>query len=155
MLRSSGEYGRIVRDPIFRKATHGLSNDIQRRGKLPRRNAFLLPLFLRDEIVRDSPWRTRPFALTSKAVNSGATTYSAAPAGGNLIAAANAEYRVHLSPEQKAQDLRYRFRLATPQLACPARPLLLSSQTVTSRSAGIELRWTIPGVQVPFRPTML
>src|SRR6267142_2761701 len=59
----------------------GFSNDIQRRGKLPRQNGFLLPNWLG-----------------------------------------------------------------------PARPLLLSSTNgVLHGSAGIELRWTIPGVQVPFR----
>jgi len=155
ILRSSGEYGRIVRDPIFSQGNAWafrttFSGAGSYRGEMP----FYSRFFSGDEIVRGlRPGELGPFALTSKAVNSGATTYSAAPAGGNLIAAANAEYRIPLvAGTQAAGFFDVGSGWLLPNWLGPARPLLLSSTNgVLHGSAGIELRWTIPGVQVPFR----
>jgi len=155
ILRSSGEYGRIVRDPIFSQGNAWafrttFSGAGSYRGEMP----FYSRFFSGDEIVRGlRPGELGPYALTSKAVNSGATTYSAAPAGGNLIAAANAEYRIPLvAGTQAAGFFDVGSGWLLPNWLGPARPLLLSSTNgVLHGSPGIELRWTIPGVQVPFR----
>jgi len=155
MLRSSGEYSRLVRDPIF---SHGNAWAIRTtfsgagsyRGEMP----FYSRFFSGDEIVRGlRPGELGPYALTPKTAGSDATTYSAAPAGGNLIAAANAEYRVPLSRGAEAAgffDLGSGWLL--PNWLGPAKPLLLpSTNGVLHGSTGIELRWTVPGVNVPFR----
>jgi outer membrane protein insertion porin family len=155
MLRSSSEYSRIVRDPIF---SHGNAWAIRTtfsgagsyRGQMP----FYSRFFSGDEIVRGlRPGELGPFALTSKMAGSGATTNSAALTGGNLIAGANAEYRIPLSRGAEAAgffDLGYGWLL--PNWLGPAKPLLLpSTNGVLHGSTGIELRWTVPGVNVPFR----
>jgi outer membrane protein insertion porin family len=155
MLRSSGEYRRLVRDPIF---SHGNAWAIRTifsgagsyRGEMP----FYARFFSGDEIVRGlRPGELGPYALTSKTAVCGATTYSAAPAGGNLIAGANAEYRVPLSRGTEAAgffDLGSGWLL--PNWLGPARPLFLpSTNGMLHGSTGIELRWTVPGVNVPFR----
>jgi outer membrane protein insertion porin family len=155
MVRSSGEYSRIVRDPIF---SHGNAWAIRTtfsgagsyRGEMP----FYSRFFSGDEIVRGlRPGELGPYALTSKMAGSGAPSYSAAPAGGNLIAGANAEYRIPLSRGTEAAgffDLGSGWLL--PNWLGPAKPLLLpSTNGVLHGSTGIEVRWTVPGVNVPFR----
>ncbi len=155
MLRSSGEYSRLAGDPIF---SHGnvwairatFSGAGSHRGEMPLYSRF----FSGDEVVRGlRPGELGPYALTSKTAGSGATTYSAAPAGGNLIAGANAEYRIPLSRGTEAAgffDLGSGWLL--PNWLGPAKPLLLpSTNGVLHGSTGIELRWTVPGVNVPFR----
>jgi outer membrane protein assembly factor BamA len=155
ILRTSGEYGRLVRDPIFSKSNAWAIRTTfcgagSYRGEMP----FYSRFFSGDEIVRGlRPGELGPYALTSKTAGSGAATYSAAPAGGNLIAAANAEYRIPLSRGTEAAgffDLGSGWLL--PNWLGPAKPLLLpSTNSVLHGSTGIELRWTVPGVNVPFR----
>jgi len=155
MLRTSGEYSRILRDPIFSKSNAWairatFSGAGSYRGEMP----FYSRFFSGDEIVRGlRPGELGPYTLTSKTAGSGATTYSAAPAGGNLIAGANAEYRIPLSRGTEAAgffDLGSGWLL--PNWLGPAKPLLLpSTNGVLHVSTGIELRWTVPGVNVPFR----
>jgi outer membrane protein assembly complex protein YaeT len=155
MLRTSGEYVRVARDPIFSPGNAWairttFSGAGSYRGEMP----FYSRFFAGDEIVRGfRPGELGPYALTSQTVNSGATTYSAAPAGGNLIAGANAEYRIPLSRGTEAAgffDLGSGWLL--PNWLGPARPLLLSSTNgVLHGSTGVELRWTVPVVNVPFR----
>ncbi len=155
MLRSSGEYSRLVRDPIF---SHGNAWAIRTtfsgagsyRGEMP----YFCRFFSGDEIVRGlRPGELNPYALTSKTAGSGATTYSASPAGANFVVAANAEYRIPLSSGTEAAgffDLGSGWLL--PNWLGPAKPLLLpSTNGVLHGSTGIELRWTVPGVNVPIR----
>ena len=155
MLRSFAEYGRLVRDPIFSpgnawamRTTFSAAGSY--RGEMP----FYSRFFSGDEIMRGlRPGELGPFAVTSKTAGSGATTYSAAPAGGNLIGAANAEYRIPLVAGTEAAgffDLGSGWLL--PNWLGPAKPLLLpSTNGVLHGSTGIELRWTVPGVNIPFR----
>jgi outer membrane protein assembly factor BamA len=154
MLRSSGEYSRIVRDPIF---SHGNAWAIQTtfsgagsyRGEMP----FFSRFFSGDEIVRGlRPVELSPYALTSKQQAPG-PPYSASPAGANFVVAANAEYRIPLSSGTEAAGF---FDLGSGWLLLnwlgPAKPLLLpSTNGVLHGSTGIELRWTVPGVNVPIR----
>jgi outer membrane protein assembly complex protein YaeT len=150
MIRSSAEYGRILHDPIFAQG-HAwafrmkFSGAGSYRGEMP----FFCRFFYGDEIVRGlRPGELGPYALTAKT-----TTYSAAPAGANLVGGANAEYRIPLSGGTEAAGF---FDLGSgwlvPNWLGPARPLLLrSTNGVLHGSTGIELRWTVPGVQVPVR----
>jgi len=155
ILRSSGEYGRIIRDPVFSKTnawafrtTFSASGSY--RGDMP----FYSRFFSADEIVRGlRPGELGPDALIFKSLNSGGATYSAAPAGANLIGGANAEYRIPLGGRAEAAgffDLGSGWLL--PNWLGPSRPLLLSSTNgVLHGSTGIEFRWTVPGVNVPIR----
>jgi outer membrane protein insertion porin family len=155
VLRSSVEYGRILHDPVF-SSSHAWAFQMKLigggsyRGDMP----FYSRLFPGDELVRGlNPGELGPYALTYKTASSGATTSSAAPAGANLATGANAEYRIPLGGRTEAAgffDLGSAWLL--PNWLGPARPLLLNSTNgVLHGSAGIELRWTIPGVQVPVR----
>jgi outer membrane protein insertion porin family len=155
MVRSSAEYGRLFRDPVF--APTGawafrttFSGAGSYRGDMP----FYARLFSGDELVRGfRPGELGPYAVTAKTAASGATTYSASPSGANLLTAANAEYRFPLSGGSEAAvffDLGSGVLL--PNWLGPTKPLLLSATNgVLHGSTGIELHWTVPGVQVPIR----
>ena len=155
MLRSSGEYGRIIHDPVFSqtnawafRTTFSAAGSY--RGDMP----FYSRFFSADEIVRGlRPGELGPDALIFKSLNSGGATYSAAPADANLIGGANAEYRLPLGGGTEAAgffDLGSGWLL--PNWLGPSRPLLLSSTNgVLHGSTGIEFRWTVPGVNVPIR----
>jgi outer membrane protein assembly factor BamA len=155
MLSSSGEYGRILRDPIFSQGNAWAIRTTFRgagtyRGEMP----FYSRLFSSDEIVRGlRPGELGPYALTPKMAASGATTYSAVPAGANLLAGANAEYRIpFVAGTEGAGFFDIGSGWLLPHWLGPLRPLLLRpTNGALHGSTGIEFRWTIPGVQVPFR----
>ena len=155
MVHFSAEYGRIFRDPFF--APGGawafrttFSGAGSYRGDMP----FYARLFSGDELVRGlRPGELGPYAVTARIAPSGATTYSASPSGANLVTAANAEYRFPLAGGTEAAafcDLG--SGLLLPNWLGPTKPILLGATNgVLHGSAGIELRWTVPGVQVPVR----
>jgi hypothetical protein len=155
MLRSSGEYGRILRDPIFSQGnTWAIRTTFSGAGSYRGEMPFYSRLFSSDEIVRGlRPGELGPYALAPKMASSGATLYSAVPAGANLLAGANAEYRIPLvAGTEAAGFLDIGSGWLLPHWLGPARPLLLSSTNgALHGSTGIEFRWTIPGVQVPIR----
>jgi outer membrane protein insertion porin family len=154
MIRSSSEYSRIFRDPFaptrawaFRTTFSGAGSY---RGDMP----FYARLFSGDELVRGfRPGELGPYAATATTTASGATTYSSSPAGANLVTAANVEYRFPLAGGTEAAaffDLG--SGLLLPNWLGPTKPLLLGATNgVLHGSTGIELRWTVPGVQVPVR----
>jgi outer membrane protein assembly factor BamA len=155
MVRSSAEYGRIFRDPFFAPTNAWalrttFSGAGSYRGDMP----FYARFFSGNELVRGlRPGELSPYALTTRTVTSGATTPSAAPAGANLLGAANAEYRIPLRGGTEAVGF---FDLGSglllPNWLGPTKPLLLGATNgVLHGSTGIELRWTVPGVQVPVR----
>ena len=155
MLRASGEYGRIVRDPILSHDTAWafrttFSAAGSYRGEMPSYSR----IFSGDEIVRGlRPGELGPCALVYKAAKSGSTVNSVAPAGANLVGGANAEYRIPLGGGTEAAGY---FDLGSgrllPNWLGPTRPLLLrSTNGVLHGSTGIEFRWTVPGIQVPVR----
>jgi outer membrane protein assembly factor BamA len=94
-----------------------------------------------------------PYSVFSSVSNSGNQTYSAVPSGANAVAAANAEYRVPLGGgAQAAAFLDLGSGWLLPNWLGKARPTLLDSTNgILHGSVGIELRWTVPGVQVPVR----
>jgi outer membrane protein assembly factor BamA len=155
MVRSSAEYGRIFRDPLF--APTGawafrttFSGAGSYRGDLP----FYARLFSGDELVRGlRSGELGPYAVTARTAASGATTYSASPAGANLITASSAEYRFPLAAGTEAAaffDLG--SGLLLPNWLGPTKPVLLGATNgVLHGSTGLEFRWTVPGVQVPVR----
>jgi len=155
LVRSSAEYGGIFRDPVFAPAgawafRTTFSGAGSYRGDMP----FYARLFSGDELVRGlRPGELGPYAVTARSAASGATIYSAVPAGANLVTAASAEYRFPLAGGTEAAGF---FDLGSglllPNWLGPTKPLLLGATNgVLHGSAGIELRWTVPGVQVPVR----
>jgi outer membrane protein assembly factor BamA len=156
IVRSSAEYSRIFRDPFFAPAAGAwafrttFSGAGSYGGDMP----FYARLFSSDEFVRGlRPGELGPYAITTRTAASGATTYSASPSGANLLSAANAEYRFPLAGGTEAAaffDLG--SGLLLPNWLGPTKPLLLGATNgVLHGSSGIELRWTVPGVQVPVR----
>lgn len=155
MLRSSAEFGRIVRDPVFSQGNSwAVRTTFRGAGSYSGGMPVFARLFSADEIVRGlRPGELGPDALIFKSLNSRGATYSAAPAGANLLSGANAEYRIPLGGGTEAAgffDLGSGWLL--PNWLGPTRPLLLSSTNgVLHGSTGVELRWTVPGVNVPIR----
>lgn len=155
MLRSSAEAARIFRDPLFSPAnawafrtTFNAAGSY--RGDAPLYSRF----FSGDEFVRGlRNGELGPIALTNRVTPNGATVTSPSPAGANLITAANAEYRIPLrNGAQAAGFLDLGSAWLLPNWLGPTKPALLSATNgVLHGSTGIELRWTIPGVDVPVR----
>jgi outer membrane protein insertion porin family len=155
MLRASGEAARIFRDPVLASTNAWafrttFSTAGSYRGDMP----FYSRFFAGDEFVRGlRTGELGPLAMTPKTMPSGATTYAPSYAGANLVTAANAEYRIPLRNGVEAAgffDLGSGWLL--PNWLGPSKPALLSATNgVLHGSTGLQLQWTIPGVQVPFR----
>jgi outer membrane protein insertion porin family len=154
MVRSSAEYSRILPDPFTATRAWAFRTTVSGAGSYRSGMPFYARLFTGDELVRGlRPGELGPYAVTARTAANGATTYSASPAGANLVAAANAEYRF---PMGGGTDAGAFFDLGSglllPNWLGPTKPLLLGATNgVLHGSTGIELRWTVPGVQVPVR----
>jgi outer membrane protein assembly factor BamA len=155
MLRSAGEYSHLHRDPVFSS-----NNAWAFRTTFSGAGSYSgdMPLYARffsgDQFVRGlQTGELGPYEMTTKTTSAGLPLPSAAPAGANLIAATNAEYRVHLGGGAEAVgffDMGSGWML--PNWLGPTRPVLLSGTNgVLHGSTGIELRWTVPEVQIPVR----
>ena len=155
VIRSNEEYARIFPDPFFnhknawafRTTFSGVGSY---RGDLP----LYAMLFSGDAQVRGlSSGELGPYAVFPSISSLGNQAYSAHPAGANVITAANAEYRVPLGGGIQVVgffDLGSGWLL--PNWLGPTRPSLLDSTNgILHGSVGIELRWTVPGIQVPVR----
>jgi len=155
LLRSSEEYARLVPDPLFnhqnafafRTAVGGAGSY---RGDMP----LYARLFPTDDQVRGlRTGELGPYAVVSSISSTGNTQFSAVPAGANLFTAVNLEYRIPISSGTQATgffDLGSGWLL--PNWLGPTRPLLLAStNSVLHGSTGIQLQWTVPGIQVPVR----
>jgi outer membrane protein insertion porin family len=155
VIRSNEEYARIFRDPFF---NHGNSWAFRTtfggvgsyRGDLP----LYAMLFSGDAQVRGlSSGQLGPYAAIPPVSSAGNQIYSALPAGANVVAAANAEYRIPLGGGTQVVgffDLGSGWLL--PDWLGNARPTLLESTNgILHGSVGIELRWTVPEIQVPVR----
>jgi outer membrane protein assembly factor BamA len=155
MVRSSAECGRISRDPFFAPTNAWafrttFSGAGSYRGDMP----YYARFFSGDELVRGlRPGELGPYALTTTTAASGATVPSAALAGANLLAGASAEYRIPLVGGAQAagfSDLGSGWM--RPNWLGPTKPLLLGTTNgALHGSVGIELRWTVPEIQVPIR----
>ena len=155
MVHSSAEYGRIFRGPLFAPAgTWAFRTTFSGAGSYRGDMPFYARLFSGDELVRGlRAGELGPCAVTTRIAPSGVTIYSASPSGANLVSAVNAEYRFPLAVGTEAAaffDLG--SGLLLPNWLGPTKPVLLGATNgVLHGSAGIELRWTAPGVQVPVR----
>jgi outer membrane protein assembly complex protein YaeT len=155
VIRSYEEYARVFRDPFlsrhnawaFRTTFRGAGSY---QGDMP----LYARLFSGDAQVRGlNSGELGPYAVIPSVSNSGKQIYSALPAGANVISAANAEYRVPFGQSIQAAGF---FDLGSGCLLAnwlgKARPMLLDSTNgILHGSVGIELRWTVPGIQVPVR----
>lgn len=155
MLRSSAEAARIFRDPLFlRKNSWAFRTTFGAAGSYHGEMPFYSRFFSGDEYVRGlGTGELGPLAMTEHLTPSGASIPSPSYAGANLITAANAEYRVpfHNGFETAAFFDLGSGRLLTNWLG-PTKPNLQSATNgILHGSTGLQLQWTIPGVQVPFR----
>lgn len=155
MVRSSAEYSRIFRDPFlapnnalaFRTTFNGAGSY---RGDMP----YYARFFSSDELVRGlRPVELGPYAFTATTAANGASVPSTAPAGANLLSAASAEYRIPLGGgTQAAAFFDLGSGLLLPNWLGLTRPILLGATNgALHGSTGVELRWTVPEVQVPVR----
>ncbi len=155
LLRSSAVYARIFPDPFLQRgnawAFRGtFSGAGSFRGDLP----FASRLFTSDAFVRGfRPGEIGPYSPVRTRNPDGTDFAYASPAGATLLGAGNAEYRVPLADHFEAAgftDLGSGWLL--PNWLGHSRPdLLHATNGVLRGSAGLELRWTVPGVQVPIR----
>ncbi len=154
LVRSKAEYGRIVRDPIFKSQNAWAFRTTFRgagsySGDMPPSARW----YVGDEFVRGlRDGELGPQAGVSS-TPSGASRYSAAPAGANLIGASNAEYRVRLGGATEAAGF---FDVGSGLLQRNWlgrwKPAVIDSTNgIVHGSTGIELRWTLPQVGVPVR----
>ncbi len=155
LLRSSGEYAHLFPDTIFNHANSwafrsSFSGAGSYRGDMP----LYARIFSGDDQVRGlRTGELGPYASVSSVTASGNTQYSAAPAGANLIGATNMEYRLPLATGMQAAGF---FDLGSgrllPNWLGHTRPSLLDTTNgLLHGSTGIELQWTVPGIQVPVR----
>jgi len=155
LLRSSAEYGRIVRDPVFDKQNAWAfriyaSGAGSYSGDMP----LYARLFPGDELVRGlRAGELGPYAANGALEADGTTKYSAAPAGSNVAAAANLEYRVPLREGLEwAGFFDAGSGLLLPNWLGNSRPTLLAGTNgVLHGATGIQLTWTAPGVHLPVR----
>jgi outer membrane protein assembly complex protein YaeT len=155
VIRSNEEYARIFPDPFFnRQNAWAFRTTFSGAGSYHDDMPPYARLFSGDLQVRGlHSGELGPYAAFPSVISSGNQTYTALSAGANLISAANAEYRVPLRGGMQAVgffDLGSGWLL--PNWLGKTRPTLLDSTNgVLHGSVGIELRWTVPGVQVPVR----
>lgn len=155
MLRSSGEAARIFRDPLFSpKNSWAFRTTFSAAGSYHGDMPFYSRFFSGDEYVRGlRTGELSPLAINEHLTPSGAIVSSPSYAGANLITAANTEYRIPLHNGIEAAGF---FDLGSGRLLSnwlgPTKPNLLSATNgILHGSTGVQLQWTIPGVQVPFR----
>jgi outer membrane protein assembly complex protein YaeT len=158
IVRSNEQFARILPDPFFpplskvtplpTSVTFGAAGSYQ--GDMP----LYARLFSGDAQVRGlGSGELGPYVVTPASSPNGTQTYAALPAGANVVTTANVEYRVPLGGSAQAAgffDLGSGWLL--PNWLGKTRPVLLDSTNgVLHGSLGIELRWTIPEIQVPMR----
>jgi outer membrane protein assembly complex protein YaeT len=155
LLRTRAEYGHIVRDHIFNSQNAwafrtSFSAVGSYSGSMP---PYALG-FAGDQYVRGlRDGELGPTGVVSSISSSGATTYSAGPAGANLITAVNLEYRM---PLRQGTEAAMFFDLGSGRLLRnwlgPNRPSIFdTTNSLLHGSTGVELRWTVPGLGVPVR----
>lgn len=152
MLRSSVEAARLFRDPFSATNAWALRTTFMAAGSYRGDAPLYSRFFAGDEFVRGlHTGDLGPMALSERTTPFGALL-SPAPAGANFIAAANAEYRIPFRGVEVAGFFDLGSGWLLPNWLGPAKPTLLSATNGVFHGAmGIELRWTIPDIQVPLR----
>ena len=155
MLRSSGEAARIFRDPLFSpKNSWAFRTTFSAAASYSGDMPFYSRFFSGDEYVRGlRTGELGPLEMTEQTTASSSLRYSPSYAGANLITAANAEYRIpFLNGLEATGFLDLGSGRLLPNWLGPTKPNLLSATNgVLHGSTGIQVQWTIPGVQVPLR----
>jgi outer membrane protein assembly complex protein YaeT len=155
LVKSKVEYGHIFPDKIFDHHNAWASRTTvsatgSYRGDMPLYARF----FSGDDFVRGlRPGELGPYETLATLSPSGATKYSAVPAGADLMAASNLEYRF---PFWRGVEGAIFFDagsgLLLPNWLGQTRPSLINSTNgLFHGSTGFELRWTLPAVGVPLR----
>ena len=155
LLRAKTEYGRIFRDSLFNShnawAFHA---SFSAAGSYSGNKPVYARAFAGDQFVRGlRDGELGPDAVSASVSSSGSAIYSATPAGANAIGAFNAEYRVPMGARTEAATF---FDLGSgrllPNWLGPTRPSLIDATNgFLHGSTGIELRWSVPGVNIPVR----
>ena len=155
LLRSNEDFARIFPDPLsHRQNAWAVRTMFSAVGSYQGDMPMSARLFSGDAEVRGlNPGELGPYAAIPVMSANGNQTYTAIPAGANLLSAANLEYRIPLRGTVQAAgffDLGSGWLL--PNWLGKSRPTLLDSTNgVLHGSLGIELCWTIPELQVPVR----
>jgi outer membrane protein assembly complex protein YaeT len=155
LLRSRVEYSRIFGDPVFdHNNTWAFRTTAAAAGSYAGGMPIYARLFTATELVRGlRPGELGPYATQATISSSGTAKYSAVPAGANLIAASNLEYR-HPLPHgtEAAGFVDTGSGLLLPNWLGSTRPLLIyATNGLIHASTGLEVRWTLPVLQVPLR----
>ena len=155
LLKSKTEYSRVFPDELlghhnawaFRTTVSAVGSY---KGDMPLNAHF----FSGDDLVRGlRPGELGPYETLGTVSPAGATTYSAAPAGANLVAASNLEYRIALRGRvEGATFFDAGSGLLLPNWLGQPRPALIDrTNGLFHGSTGFELRWTLPALGVPLR----
>jgi outer membrane protein insertion porin family len=155
LLKSKLEYGHTFPDQVFDHHNAWafrttVSTAGSYKGEMPLHARF----FSGDDLVRGLlPGELGPYQTLTTVSSSGATTYSVVPAGSDLVAALNLEYRFPVKPGvEGATFFDAGSGLLLPNWLGPTRPALISSTNgLLHGSAGIEVRWTLPIFGAPLR----
>ena len=155
LLKSKAEYGHIVPDKIFNPHNAwAFRTTVSAAGSYKGDMPLYARFFSGDDLVRGlQPGELGPYQILSTVSPSGATTYSGAPSGANLIAASNLEYRILLSRGvEGATFFDVGSGLLFPNWLGPTRPTLIHfTNGLLHGSTGFELRWTLPMIGAPVR----
>ena len=155
LLKSKAEYGQIFPDGIFNHHNAwAFRTTVSAAGSYKGDMPLYARFFSGDDLVRGlHPGELGPYQLLSTVSPSGATTYSAAPSGANLIAASNLEYRIPLSRGvEGATFFDAGSGILFPNWLGPTRPTLIHSTSgLLHGSTGFELRWNLPMIGAPVR----
>jgi outer membrane protein assembly complex protein YaeT len=154
LVRSKAQYGRIVRDGIFKSQNAWAFRTTfigvgSYSGDMPPTARW----YSGDEFVRGlRDGELGPQGVVSS-TSPGAARYSTTAAGANLIGASNAEYRIRFGGKTEAAGF---FDVGSGLLQRNWlghwKPATIDATNgIVHGSTGIELRWTLPEVGVPVR----
>jgi outer membrane protein insertion porin family len=155
LLRSQAEYGHIFRDEVFdHHSAWAFRTTVSAAGSYKGDMPLYARFFSGDDLIRGlRPGELGAYQAVASVSSSGATTYSATPAGANLVAASNLEYRFPLSRGvEGATFFDAGSGLLLPNWLGQSRPSVINSTNgLIHGSTGLELHWTLPALGVPLR----
>jgi outer membrane protein assembly complex protein YaeT len=155
LVRFSAENERLERDPLtnghntwaFRSYATGVST---LKGNLLFQNRY----FAGNEVLRGfRSGEIAPYASENVTDASGKNSFRAIPAGTDLLAVVNTEYRAPVAPRTEAVGfLDTGTGWLLPNWLGASHPILLAGTNgILRASAGVELRWQAPIVEQPLR----
>ncbi|HWW17155.1 MAG TPA: POTRA domain-containing protein [Candidatus Saccharimonadales bacterium] len=155
LMRLKADYERIFRDRVFKSQNAwAFRTTLAGVGSYSGNMPPTARLYSEDEFVRGlRNGELGAQALIPSAASSTTTRYSTTPAGANLIAAENTEYRIRLGANTEgAGFFDLGSGLLQPGWLGRWRPAVIDSTNgLVHGSAGVELHWTPPEVGLPIR----